>query len=246
MATLTLRGLTKRFGPVTAVSGLSFTATPGRVTGFLGPNGAGKSTTLRMLLGLITPDDGTATIDGVAYRDLPRPSRTVGATLDLAGTHPAMTARTHLRVMAALGNHPAARIAEVLAETGLSPAADRRVGGYSTGMRQRLALATALLGDPEVLVLDEPTNGLDPAGIRWLRDLLRQRAAAGATVLVSSHQLGEVERAVDDVVIINQGVRVWSGEVADLTVDHDSLEEAFLAHTTAAPNAAQHRLEEVA
>jgi len=246
MATLTVTGLSKRFGPVTAVSGLEFTATPGRVTGFLGPNGAGKSTTLRMVLGLIRPDSGTATIDGVRYRELPHPTRAVGAALDLAGAHPALTGRRHLQVMAALGGHPSARIDRVLAETGLQSAADRRVGGWSTGMRQRLALATALLGEPEVLILDEPSNGLDPAGIRWLRDLLRRRAADGHTVLLSSHQLGEIERAVDDVVIINLGVRAWHGPVDELLGSHASLEEAFLAHTAPTATADTPDLEDVA
>ncbi|MGO1974686.1 MAG: ABC transporter ATP-binding protein [Propionibacteriaceae bacterium] len=232
MTRIAVSGLTKHFGSVPAVTDLDFVAEAGRVTGFLGPNGAGKSTTLRMLLGLIRPDRGTATIGGARYADLPHPTRTVGAVLDLAGTHPAMTARRHLRVSAGLGGHPTGREDEVLAEMGLAEAADRRIGGFSTGMRGRLALATALLGDPEVLVLDEPTNGLDPAGIAWLRTLLRTLAESGRTVLVSSHQLSEVQQCVDDVVIIDRGRLAWQGTLTELAADHATLEDAFLAHTT--------------
>ncbi|MGD7706223.1 ABC transporter ATP-binding protein [Microlunatus sp. Y2014] len=228
MTTLNLTGLTKRFGTVNAVTDLTLTAAPGKVTAFLGPNGAGKSTTLRMALGLIRPDSGAATFDGLAYDQLPRPTRTVGAVLDLAGAHPAMTARRHLRVNARLRGHDVSRVAEVLTDTGLDHAADRRVGGFSTGMRQRLALATALLGDPDVLVLDEPTNGLDPAGIRWLRRVLTDRARRGRTVLVSSHHLSEVALSADDVVIIGDGRLRWHGPLNELTDDHASLEDAFL------------------
>ena len=230
MTTLTIAGLTKRYGPVTAVDGLGLVARPGRVTGFLGPNGAGKSTTLRMTLGLVRPDAGSATFDGVRYADLSQPTRTVGAVLDLAAPHPAMTARRHLAIAAQLGGHSAARVPHVLTAVDLMAAADRRVGTYSTGMRQRLALATALLGDPEVLVLDEPTNGLDPAGIRWLRDLVRARAAAGGTVLISSHQLSEVQQYVDDVVVVSRGRDVWSGPLTELGGAGD-LEDAFLTLT---------------
>ena len=231
MTRIEVSGLTKQFGPVHAVTDLDFVAEGGRVTGFLGPNGAGKSTTLRMVLGLIRPDAGTATIDGIPYVALPHPTRTVGAVLDLAGTHPAMTARRHLRVTARLGGHPTGRVDEVLAEMGLTEAADRRIGGFSTGMRGRLALATALLGDPQVLVLDEPTNGLDPAGIAWLRRLLRGLAGQGRTVLVSSHQLSEVQQCVDDVVIIDRGRLAWQGTLTDLAGSHATLEDAFLSHT---------------
>ncbi len=233
MTRLVLDGLSKTYGETAAVRDLSFTAEPGRVTGFLGPNGAGKSTTLRMLLGLVRPDCGSATIDGRAYADLTRPSNTVGAVVDLAGAHPGMTGHRHLRVAAALGGHDPGRIDEVLEQTELTGAAHRRTGTWSTGMRQRLALATALLGDPDALVLDEPTNGLDPAGVHWLRQLLRRRADAGRTVLISSHQLSEVEHSVDDVVVIRGGNAVWSGSVDELRASHGTVEEAFLALTVA-------------
>jgi ABC-2 type transport system ATP-binding protein len=187
-----ITGLTKRFGAVTAVEDLSFTVAPGRVTGFLGPNGAGKTTTLRTLLGLERATAGTATIGGARYRDLPRPLETVGAALD-AAFHPGRTARNHLRVTATAGGIRPNRVAAVLAQVGMSEFADRRVGGFSLGMRQRLALATTLLGDPRVLVLDEPINGLDPEGIRWIRGFLRTLASEGRTVLVSSHLLSEVQ-----------------------------------------------------
>jgi ABC-2 type transport system ATP-binding protein len=205
MAAVEIRDLHKRFGTVDAVNGLSFDVEPGRVTGFLGPNGAGKSTTLRALLGLIRPTGGTATFGGRAYEDLDRPSTYVGAVLEDASFHPGRTARNHLRVLAVTGEHPPGRIEEVLEVVGLSDAADRRVKGYSMGMRQRLAIAAALLGDPEVLILDEPTNGLDPPGISWMRRMLREQAANGRAVLVSSHLLAEVAQSVDDVVIIANG-----------------------------------------
>ncbi|HEY1177568.1 MAG TPA: ATP-binding cassette domain-containing protein [Phytomonospora sp.] len=197
--------LRKRFGRVTAVDGLTFTARAGAVTAFLGPNGAGKTTTMRILLGLVAPTSGTATIGGRAYRDLPQPTRTVGAVLDAAGFHPTHTARDHLRVYAAMGGHPDSRVAELLDRAGLAGAADRPTRAYSTGMRRRLALATALLGDPAVLVLDEPGNGLDPDGVVWLRETLRDLAAQGRTVLVSSHVLGEVDRVADEVAVIREG-----------------------------------------
>ncbi|MFN8121561.1 MAG: ATP-binding cassette domain-containing protein [Thermoleophilia bacterium] len=199
-------GLVKRYGAATAVDGLSFTARPGRVTAFLGPNGGGKTTTLRVLLGLARADAGSATVDGVAYAALPRPLERVGAVLEAAAAfHPGRTARDHLRVLCAASGIPAGRAGEVLAMLGLEDHGGRRVGGFSLGMRQRLALAAALLGDPGVLVLDEPANGLDPAGIRWLREMLRALAAQGRTVLVSSHVLSEVAQTVDDVVIIARG-----------------------------------------
>jgi ABC-2 type transport system ATP-binding protein len=213
-----IAGLTKRFGPVTAVDDLSFTVRPGRVTGFLGPNGAGKTTTLRTLLGLERPTAGSATIGGARYRDLPRPVETVGAALD-AAFHPGRTARNHLRVTATAAGLRPHRVDEVLAQVGMSEFADRRVGGYSLGMRQRLALATTLLGDPRVLVLDEPINGLDPEGIVWIRGFLRSLAAEGRTVLVSSHLLSEVQQSVDDVVIISRGRLVKSGSLADIEFD---------------------------
>jgi ABC-2 type transport system ATP-binding protein len=210
-----ISGLTKRFGPVTAVEDLSFTVRPGRVTGFLGPNGAGKTTTLRVLLGLVRPTKGTATFGGTRYRDLPRPLETVGAALD-AAFHPGRTARNHLRVTASAAGIRSTRVPEVLAQVGLAEFADRRVGGFSLGMRQRLALATTLLGDPGVLVLDEPINGLDPEGIKWIRGFLQSLAREGRTVLVSSHLLSEVQQSVDDVVIISRGRLVRSGTLADL------------------------------
>lgn len=213
-----ISGLTKRFGAVTAVEDLSFTVRPGRVTGFLGPNGAGKTTTLRTLLGLERPTAGTATIGGARYRDLPRPLETVGAALD-AAFHPGRTARNHLRVTATAAGIRSHRIDVVLAQVGMSEFADRRVGGYSLGMRQRLALATTLLGDPRVLVLDEPINGLDPEGIVWIRGFLQSLAAEGRTVLVSSHLLSEVQQSVDDVVIISRGRLVKSGPLSDLEFD---------------------------
>jgi ABC-2 type transport system ATP-binding protein len=206
-------GLSKRFGKVQAVSDMSFGVGAGRVTGFLGPNGAGKSTTLRMLLGLIHADRGSGTIKGRRYQDLEHPSREVGAVLENASFHPGRSGRNHLRVLAAAGEHPPERVTELLEQVGLTAAADRRVKGYSMGMRQRLAIAAALLGDPEVLILDEPTNGLDPPGIRWVRDLLRAEAARGRAVLVSSHLLSEVEQSVDDVVVIAKGVLRASGPI---------------------------------
>jgi ABC-2 type transport system ATP-binding protein len=214
--TIEVRGITKRFGAVAAVSDLSFSVAPGTVTGFLGPNGAGKTTTLRMLLGLVEPTSGTATIGGVRYRDLDRPLATVGTALEAASFHPGRTARNHLRVMAAAGMVPTSRVDTVLALVGLADYADRRVGGYSLGMRQRLGLAGALLGDPGVLVLDEPVNGLDPEGIRWIRTFLRDLAAEGRTVLVSSHLLSEVQQSVDRLVIIAGGRLVYEGTLADL------------------------------
>jgi ABC-2 type transport system ATP-binding protein len=216
MPTIDIQHLTKRYGDLAAVADLSFVAGPGTITGFLGPNGAGKTTTLRALLGLVRADGGTATIDGVAYADLARPATVVGAVLDDAGAHPARSGRAHLRIVAAAAGIPEHRIAEVLELVELTGAADRRVGGYSLGMRRRLALATALLGDPGVLVLDEPVNGLDPAGVRWLRDLLRSLADEGRTILVSSHLLGEVERTADHVVILDRGRLVRSGTLAEL------------------------------
>ena len=205
MAPVEIRGLSKRFGKVAAVKDLSFEVRPGRVTGFLGPNGAGKSTTLRALLGLVRPTTGTATFEGRAFEDLEHPSTEVGALLEDTAFHPGRTARNHLRVLALAGQHPEHRVEEVLDIVGITDAADRRVKGYSMGMRQRLAIAGALLGDPKVLVLDEPTNGLDPPGIAWMRGLLRRQAAEGKTVLVSSHLLAEVAQSVDDVVVIAQG-----------------------------------------
>jgi ABC-2 type transport system ATP-binding protein len=206
-----LNGLSKSFGKVQAVHDLSFSVQFGRVTGFLGPNGAGKSTSLRTLLGLIHPHAGTATFGGVGYEQLPHPSSHVGAVLEEASFHPGRSGRNHLRILAAAGSHPVSRVGEVLEQVGLSDAADRRVKGYSMGMRQRLAIAAALLGDPDVLILDEPSNGLDPPGIRWMRELLRHEAGRGRAVLVSSHLLSEVAQSVDDIVVISHGVLRGSG-----------------------------------
>lgn len=214
--TIRVVGLTKRFGPVTAINDLTFTVSPGRVTGFLGPNGAGKTTTLRLLLGLATPDAGTATIGGLAYAQRPQPAKQVGASLDAASFHPGRSARDHLRVFAPEVGVPDSRCDEVLVTVGLTGAARRKVGGFSSGMRQRLALATALLGDPQVLLLDEPANGLDPEGIVWLRGFLRYLADQGRTILVSSHVLSEVEQTVDDVVIIAHGRLVHESSLAQL------------------------------
>lgn len=202
---VSVAGLTKTFGPVIAVDDVTFSVEPGRVTGFLGPNGAGKTTTLRLLLGLATPDAGTVTIGGVTYADRPRPAHHIGAALEAASFHPGRTALDHLRVYAPEVGVPDSRCDEVLEMVGLAEAMTRRVGGFSLGMRQRLALATTLLGDPQVLLLDEPANGLDPEGIAWLRQFLRYLADQGRTVLISSHVLSEVQQTVDDVVIIARG-----------------------------------------
>jgi ABC-2 type transport system ATP-binding protein len=209
--------LTKRYGTVAAVDGLSFEVGPGRVTGFLGPNGAGKTTTLRMLVGLAAPTSGTATINGVRYRDLRDPVRTVGTALDNDNFQPGRSAIEHLRIMAIAAGISRRRPAQVLDLAGLTDDGHRRVGTYSLGMRQRLTLATTLLGDPRVLILDEPLNGLDPDGIRWMRDLLRQLAGEGRTVLVSSHLLAEAAQTVDDVVVIHHGKLAAEGPVAELT-----------------------------
>jgi ABC-2 type transport system ATP-binding protein len=232
MAVIELHHLTKRFGSVLAVDDVSFAVERGTITGFLGPNGAGKTTTLRMLLGLVEPTAGTATIDGRAYRNLSHPLRAVGAVLEASSFHPARTACDHLRIQALAGGAGEARIAEALERVGLVDAADRRVGGFSLGMRQRLGLATALLCDPETLILDEPANGLDPEGVRWLRDLLRDLADAGRTVLVSSHILAEVAQTVDDVIILDRGRLVTQAPLRRLTATGD-LEEMFLQLTGA-------------
>jgi ABC-2 type transport system ATP-binding protein len=209
-------GLTKMFGTFKAVDDLTFTVQPGVVTGFLGPNGAGKTTTLRCLLGLISPTAGTATIGGKPYRDLADPVGTVGAALEAASFHPGRSARAHLEVMALGAGIDPAVARDKLAQVGLTEVADKRVSGFSLGMRQRLGLAAALLGDPQVLILDEPANGLDPAGIVWLRSFLRALAAEGCTVLVSSHVLSEVQQTVDDVVVLSRGRLIKQGKLADL------------------------------
>ncbi|MFC5995091.1 ATP-binding cassette domain-containing protein [Pseudonocardia hispaniensis] len=203
--------LTKQFGPVTAVEGLSFAVEPGTVTGFLGPNGSGKTTTLRMLLGLVAPTSGEARIDGLRFAELPRPASVVGGVLEAQGFHPARSARAHLRVHAAAIGVPDGRVEEVLALVGLAGDARRAAGGFSLGMRQRLALATALLGDPRALVLDEPGNGLDPAGVAWLRSFLRGFAREGRSVLVSSHLLADVDQMADHLVVLRAGRCVYQG-----------------------------------
>jgi ABC-2 type transport system ATP-binding protein len=212
-----VRGISKRYGSTLAAEGVSFTAHSGMVTGFLGPNGAGKTTTLRILLGLARPDAGSALIDGMRYSELASPRRTVGAVLETMGFHPGRTGRNHLRATARAAQLPRRRVDEVLEFVGLAGAADRRVGGYSHGMRQRLALAGALLGDPPVLVLDEPATGLDPAGMAWLRRLLGDWVARERTVLFSSHVLAEVEAVADRVVIIDRGHIVHEGTTAELS-----------------------------
>ena len=215
--------LTKRFGHVNAVDDLSFTVERGRVVGFLGPNGAGKTTTLRSLLGLVKPTSGTATIDGKRYADLANPLATVGAVLDTAGYHPSRSALDHLRILAMAGGQSPARAAQSLDDAGLTAYSGRRVGEFSLGMRQRLALAGALLGKPELLVLDEPANGLDPEGIAWLRGFLRYHADQGGTVLLSSHVLSEVAQTVDEVVIVARGRVVAQSTIEELVGRTDSL-----------------------
>ncbi len=214
--TLVLESLTKHFGSIVAVEGLTATVHPGRVTGFLGPNGAGKTTTLRMLLGLVRPTSGTATFNGKRYDQLAAPVREVGTLLEATGFHPGRSARDHLRVLTTAAGLAASRPDEVLDQVGLGVDAQRKVGGFSLGMRQRLGLAAALLGDPPVLVLDEPANGLDPQGIRWLRTFLRELADQGRTVLVSSHVLPEVEHTADDVLVLAGGRLLRSGTLAEL------------------------------
>jgi ABC-2 type transport system ATP-binding protein len=211
-----VEGLTKRYGEVTAVEDLSLTVRSGAVTGFLGPNGAGKTTALAAIVGLIRPSAGHVTIDGVPVGSAPPGARKLGVHIESSGAHPGRSARDHLRSLAALAGLPRQRVYEVLAIVGLQSAAGRRVGKYSTGMRQRLGLAAALLGDPEILVLDEPLNGLDPQGIRWLRTFLRERAAGGGTVLLSSHVLAEAAQTVDDVVVIHRGRLVRQGAIGEL------------------------------
>lgn len=216
---ITVTGLTKRYGKHDAVRDLSFSVPEGRVTGFLGPNGAGKTTTIRMVLGLIRPTAGTAMVAGLPFAELPDPARTVGVLIEGAQAHPGRTAHDHLRILAAERSVDPARIGETLERVHLTDASDRKVGGFSLGMRQRLDLAAALLGQPDILVLDEPANGLDPAGIRWLREFLRAFANDGGTVFVSSHQLAETAQLADDVVVINQGRLVTHTAVRDLTTD---------------------------
>jgi ABC-2 type transport system ATP-binding protein len=210
---IVVSGLTKMYPKVRAVDELSFTVEPGRVTGFLGPNGSGKTTTLRMLLNLVTPTAGTSTIGGVRYADLPEPLAGVGAVLEASSAHKGRTGRNHIRVLCAAAGYPDRRADEVLELVGLTPAAKRKFRGYSMGMRQRLGIAAAMIGDPQVLILDEPANGLDPEGIRWMREFLRAFASQGRTVFVSSHLLGEMQVLVDDVIIIAAGKLIAQGKI---------------------------------
>ena len=228
------RGLTKRFGSRLAVDALSFDVRAGRVTGFLGPNGSGKSTTMRLILGLDHPDAGHAAISGRRYRDLGWPLREVGALLEARAWHPGRTARSHLAALAASNGIGRRRVDEVLGMVGLAEVAGQRTGKFSLGMAQRLGIAAALLGDPPVLLLDEPVNGLDPAGIHWIRDLLRALAVQGRTVFVSSHLISEMALMADHVVVIGQGRLLADEPVADLAGRAPSLEDAFLRLTGAA------------
>ena len=228
---LMIDGLTKRRGPHTVLSDVTFQALPGRVTGFLGPNGAGKSSTLRILLDLDRPTGGTALIDGRPYRTLRDPLRTVGSMLDGSGAHRSRTARNHLAWVARSNGIPAHRVGAVLEQVGLADAGRTRVSTFSLGMGQRLGLATALLGEPGTLVLDEPVNGLDPEGIRWIRGLLRQHADAGGTVLLSSHLMSEVAEIADDLVVIASGRIVAAGPLAEVTAGYATLEDAFFGLT---------------
>ncbi len=224
--------LVKRHGPRTVLDRVGFEARPGRVTGFLGPNGAGKSSTLRILLGLDRADSGTALVGGRPYRSLRDPLRTVGSMLDGSGAHRSRTARNHLAWVARSNGIDRRRVGQVLDQVGLAQSAGVRVGRYSLGMGQRLGLATALLGEPKTLVLDEPVNGLDPEGIRWIRELLRQHADGGGTVLLSSHLIAEVADIADDVVVIAGGKIMMAGTLAAVTAGHDSLENAYFALTS--------------
>jgi ABC-2 type transport system ATP-binding protein len=234
MTRIVLDHLTKQYGGVRAVDDVSLVLAPGRITGFVGANGAGKSTTLRMLLGLTTPTSGSATVDGVPYRELRSPARQIGALTDPDVFHPARTGRDALRVLAATAGIADARVDAVLDAVGLSDAAGRRVRGYSLGMRQRLGLASALLGDPASLVLDEPANGLDPLGVHWLRGLLRSLAEEGRTVLVSSHLLAELGQVVDDIAVIDRGRLIAHGPARDLLAQSSasSLEDLYFSLVT--------------
>ena len=225
------RGLVKRYGSTTAVDNLSFDVHPGTVTGFLGPNGAGKSTTMRMMIGLDRPDAGTVRINGKNYHDLRSPLREVGALLEAKAFHPGRTARSHLTALAASNDISRRRVNDVLEITGMDKVANRRAGKFSLGMAQRLGIAAALLGDPAVLLLDEPVNGLDPEGIRWIRNLLKNLAGHGRTVLVSSHLISEVAQTADQLIVIGQGRLLAQTTVAELSARSHSLEEAFFQLT---------------
>ena len=229
---ITVDNLVKHRRTGEILSGISFNARPGRVTGFLGPNGAGKSSTLRILLGLDRATSGSALINGKPFAELHNPLATVGAALDGFGAHPMRTGRAHLRWMARATGLSRSRVEDVLEIVGLTNAAGKRVGTYSLGMGRRLGMAAALLGDPQILILDEPVNGLDPEGIRWIRTLLRERAESGNTVLLSSHLMGELAVTVDDVVIINHGKVLADGTLEEVIGKHSTLEEAFFALTS--------------
>ncbi|HKP98962.1 MAG TPA: ATP-binding cassette domain-containing protein [Actinomycetes bacterium] len=226
------RRLTKRYGATTAVDGLGFDVRPGAVTGFLGPNGSGKSTTMRMIMGLDRPDRGTATINGKRYGELRWPLREVGALLEVRAYHPGRSAESHLTALAASNDVPRSRVGEVLATVGLADVARKRAGGFSLGMSQRLSIAAALLGDPGVLLFDEPVNGLDPQGVRWIRELMKSLAAEGRTVLLSSHLISEMALTADRLIVIGQGRLLADSTVTELTAGGRSLEEAFFALTS--------------
>jgi ABC-2 type transport system ATP-binding protein len=230
-AVVSIEGLTKRYGDVAAVEDLSFHLHAGTVTGFLGPNGAGKSTTLRLLLGLAEPTAGRALVFGDRFQRLEQPTRYVGAVLESNDFHPGRSGRDHLRIVAAVADIPRSRVEEVLDTVGLAKSAGRSVKTYSLGMRQRLGIAAALLGEPKLLVLDEPANGMDPAGVQWLRHLLRRFAEDGGTALVSSHILAEVAQSVDRVLIISDGRLVADATIDELAVDGQSLEDVYLELT---------------
>jgi ABC-2 type transport system ATP-binding protein len=231
---IAVRGLTKRYGRTIAVRDLTFTVRPGVVTGFLGPNGAGKSTTMRILIGLDRPDAGQATVNGKPYRGLRHPMREVGAMLEARSFHPGRSARAHLAALAVSNAIPDRRVEEVLAIVGLEAAGHRRAGKFSLGMAQRLGIAAALLGDPGIVILDEPVNGLDPEGVRWIRTLMKSLAAGGRTVLVSSHLISEVAQTADELIVIGQGRLLAHTTVAGLSATASSLEEAFFRLTESA------------
>jgi ABC-2 type transport system ATP-binding protein len=228
---VTASSLSKRYGALVAVDELTFSLRPGTVTGFLGPNGAGKTTTLRMLLGLAEPTAGEALVFGRRYHELDNPARRIGAVLESSDFHPGRSGRNHLRALALAAEIPSSRVEEMLELVELHSAADRRVKTYSLGMRQRLGLAAALLGDPELLILDEPANGLDPAGVYWLRSFLRRFAEQGRTVLLASHMLAEIAQTVDQVLIIDRGRRIASGRIDELTGGGKTLEDTYLELT---------------
>jgi len=243
---ITVSGLTKKYGDRTVVDQVSFELEPGTVTGFLGPNGAGKTTTMRMITGLVPASGGQALVAGKPYTELPNPGAVMGTLLDAAAVHPGRTGRVHLQLLARTLGVPAPRVDEVLDLVGLTAAAKRRIGGYSLGMRQRLGIAAALLADPPVLMFDEPANGLDPEGIRWMRDLLRDHAARGGTVLLSSHLLGEVEHTVDRLLVIGGGTIVADGPIHELLAGQGTAVRAldpasFAAALTTAGLEVQHR-----